>query len=202
MDVHLTETISRSSERSSGSQGKHGQEWPRCAPVLWRPLYSIYGSQHLLHGLYCSIMHVSHFVRVKTSEQSVAASGLLYEAMGMTLSDPSHTQAHISKCRQISHAFFLPFRLLLLLLLCLLFFPLVSFVTGKVLIALFPKLFLIKDKQGIYISLGDVGLPKVPCSFLQFSLCSRGRRWMIEMQPQQCARWLCFIKGGVGPAGV
>lgn len=140
-------------------------------------------------------MHVSHFVRVKTSEQSVAVSGLLYEAMGMTLSDPSHTQAHISKCRQISHAFFLPFCLLLLLLLCLSPPLLVSLVTGKVLIAFFPKLFLIKDKQGIYISLGDVGLPEVPCSFLQFSLCSREALNDRDAATAVCTRTV-FYKGG------
>ena len=122
-------------------------------------------------------VHVGHFVTVKTSEQLVAASGLLYEAMGMTPCDPSHTHTYtlISKCRQISHAFFLPSACLLLLLLLLLhclLFSLDSLVTGNVLIGLFPKLFLIQDKQGISISLGDVGLPEVSCSFLQFSLCS------------------------------
>lgn len=103
--------------------------------------------------------HVVRFVSVKTSGQLLAASGLLYEAMGMTLSDPSHTQTHISKCRQISHAFFLPFRSPPPPPPLLSFFSLVTLVTGKVLIGLFPKLFLIKDKQGIHISLGEVGLP-------------------------------------------
>lgn len=118
-------------------------------------------------------VYVSHFVTVKTSEQLVAASGLLYEAMGMTLSDPSHTQRHTfpnavkfltlfsypSACFSSSSTTS--------------FFPLISLVAGKVLIGLFPKLFLIKDKQRIHISLGEVGLPKVSCSFWQFSLCSR-----------------------------
>lgn len=124
----------------------------------------------------------------------------------MTPSDPSHThtQAHISKCRQISHAFFLPFRLLLLLLLLPLhnlLFSLVPLVAGKVLIDVFPKLFLIKDKQGIHISLGDVGLPEVSCSFLQFSLCSRealnGRDEGRDVSTRAVLR-----KGGLGPAGV
>lgn len=39
-------------------------------------------------------VYVGRFVSVKTSEQSVAASELLYEAMGMTPSELSHTQTH------------------------------------------------------------------------------------------------------------
>lgn len=193
----LTETISRSFERRGGSQGKHGQEWPRCAPVLWRPLYSIHGSQRLLQGLYYPIMCVCQFfVSVKTSEQRQSYCMRPWEWLRASC----HTQTHISKCRQISHAFFLPFRLLLLLLFCLLFSP-VSLVVGKVLIGLFPKLFLIKDKQGIHISLGDVGLPKVSCSLLQFSLCSRealnGRD-----EARDVSTRAVLHKGGLGPAGV
>lgn len=119
-------------------------------------------------------VYVSHLVTVKTSEQLVAASGLLYKAMGMTQSDLSHTQTRISKCRQISHAFSLPFRWLLLHLLPHdLHYSLLSLAAGKVSIGLFPKLFLIIDKQRIHISLGDMGLSEVSCSFLQFSLGSR-----------------------------
>lgn len=50
-------------------------------------------------------------VSIKTSEQSVATSGLLYEAMGMADPSHTHTQTHFSKCRQISHAFFSSFPL-------------------------------------------------------------------------------------------
>lgn len=102
----------------------------------------------------------------------VAASGLLYEAMGMTPRDPSHTQTHISECCQNSHAFFPPPTLPLAS-------PppqpprsLLSLVAGKVLIDFFPKLFLIKDKQIIHISWRDLGLPRVSGYCLKFSLCS------------------------------
>lgn len=67
-------------------------------------------------------------VSIKTSEQSVAASGLLYEAMGMA--DPSHTHRHTFRnVVKFLTLFSLPFRLPLLLLLLhsLLFFPHFSF---------------------------------------------------------------------------
>lgn len=68
-------------------------------------------------------------VSIKTSEQSVATSGLLYEAMGMA--DPSHTHTHRHTFRNVVKfltLFSLPFRLPLLLLLhSLLFFPHFSF---------------------------------------------------------------------------
>lgn len=87
-------------------------------------------------------VYVGHFVTFQ--KHLITASGLLYEAMGMTPSDPSQTLTHISKRRQISHAFF-P---LLLHLLHDLLPLLIALVAGKVLIGLFPKLFLVKDKQG------------------------------------------------------
>lgn len=132
----------------------------------------------------------------------VAASGLLYEAMGMTPSDLSHTETHISKCRQISHAFFFPFPSA-----CfpspslhppkLLFLCLISLVTGNVLIGLFPKLFLIEDKQRMHISLGDVGLPEVSRFFLTVFFMLEGGR-MGEMKQETLARGLRRMKRGGG----
>ena len=139
---------------------------------------------------------VGRSVSVKTSVQSVAASELLYEAMGMAPSELSHTQTHISKCRQISHAFLLPFRFASPPPSLPPFFLLVSLVEGKVLIGLFPKLFLIKDKQGIHISLGDLGLPEVSCSLLVFFRLEGGAEW--ERWSKRCEHEGCVAWGGGG----
>lgn len=150
-------------------------------------------------------VRLGHFVTVKTWEQLVAVSGLLYEAMGMTPSDLSHTETHISKCRQISHAFFFFLFASLppaspsppLLPPKLLFLCLVSLVAGNVLIGLFPKLFLIEDKQRTRISLGDVGLPEVSRFFLTVFFMLGGGR-MGEMKQETLARGLRRMKRGGG----
>lgn len=46
----------------------------------------------------------------------------------------------------------------------------VSLLRGKVLIGLFPKLFLIKDKQRLYISFRDMGSSAMSQSFVQSSI--------------------------------
>lgn len=132
----------------------------------------------------------------------VAVSGLLYEAMGMTPSDLSHTETHISKCRQISHAFFFSFPSACfpsppLLPPELLFLCLISLVAGNVLIGLFPKLFLIEDKQRMHISLGDVGSPEVSRFFLTAFVMLEGGR-MGEMKQETLARGLRRMKRGGG----
>lgn len=159
-------------------------------------------------------VRLGHFVTVKTWEQLVAVSGLLYEAMGMTPSDLSHTETHISKCRQISHAFFSP----PFLSACfpspplpspplhppeLLFLCLISLVTGNVSIGLFPKLFLMEDKQRTHVSLGDVGLPEVSRFFLTVFFMLEGGR-MGEMRQETLARRPASHEKGRGmrPAGV
>lgn len=202
----LTETISRSFERRDESQGKHRQEWPRFAPVFWRPLFSIHGSQHLLQGscyhILWACIRLPFCVNVKTSEQSVAAAGLLYEAMGMTQSDPSHT--HLQMSSNFSR-FFPSFALPSPPSQCLLFSQLSPscFVTGKVLICLFPKLFLIKDKQGIQISWELWGL--FSRSFLQFFWCSwealNGKDGAKDVRTEGWAA-LHFRRGGVSSVGV
>jgi len=78
--------------------------------------------------------------------------------------------------------------------------PLVSLVVGKVLIGLFPKLFLIKDKQEIHISLGDMGMSAMSQFFLQFSLCTREAPYVDEARDVSTEAEL--DEGGRGSASV
>lgn len=85
----------------------------------------------------------------------------------------------------------------------LLFLCLISLVTGNVSIGLFPKLFLMEDKQRTHVSLGDVGSPEVSRFFLTVFFMLEGGR-MGEMKQETLARRPASHEKGRGmrPAGV